>query len=79
MIEWKPGVSAPKDGSKFWAYLFASGIRKLRWYSATETAESESGDPSDYIGAFCEISDPAEVWEPMYWVSEDVIPEPPVS
>lgn len=76
MSEWQPIATNPKDGKPFWAYLHQTGIRKLRWSSAEE-ASGLNGDPGDYDGAFCEVDDIMETWEPDWWLPLEAIPDPP--
>ena len=73
---WRDMDSAPKDGTEIWAYLFDSGIRRVRWCSAEESAEIEGGAPDDYEACWCEVDDWDEIWSPKWWLPLNAIPLP---
>lgn len=76
---WQPIETAPKDGTVIWAWLFETGIRRLRWMGPQECAEYE-GRPSeveDYDGVWVEDNDLSEDWTPRWWLPFSAIPEPP--
>lgn len=66
----------PRDGSRFWAYLYDSSIRLMRWGSAEEWAAQEGGKPEDYIDCYVEVDDETEEWNPKFWLPLDAIPQP---
>ncbi len=69
--------SAPKDGSVFWAYLYSSGARLMRWHTAAGFAELEGGDEADYDDAYVLIDDASDAFEPRWWLPLNAIPVPP--
>lgn len=77
MNEWKPIETAPKDGTKVWAYLFQTGIRIVEFESAQDAADRYGGDPDDFEGQWVESLQKDEAWEPLWWLPYDAIPQPP--
>ena len=77
---WLPISTAPKDGTEIWAWLYDSGVRKLRWWSAEEICEEEGRNtPDAYQAGFYEVADRTEWWNPAWWVPADRLPAPPAS
>ncbi|KQQ29416.1 hypothetical protein ASF53_19485 [Methylobacterium sp. Leaf123] len=75
---WRDISTAPKDGTEIWAWLYDSGVRKLRWWSAEEIHEEEGRDsPDAYQAGFYEVADRTEWWNPRWWVPADCLPTPP--
>jgi hypothetical protein len=75
---WQPMSTAPKDGREIWAYLYDSGIRRVRWCTAEEAAEIEGGHPDEYEATWCEADDWDQTWTPRWWLPLDALPEPPL-
>ncbi|MGA4550628.1 DUF3850 domain-containing protein [Methylorubrum aminovorans] len=76
----RPIAEAPKDGTEIWAWLYDSGVRKLRWWSAEEICEEEGrGTPDAYQAGFYEVADRTEWWNPAWWFPADRLPAPPSS
>lgn len=77
---WRPISEAPKDGTEIWAWLYDSGVRKLRWWSAEEICEEEGRNtPEAYQAGFYEVADRTEWWNPAWWLPADRLPAPPSS
>lgn len=74
---WQPIDTAPRDGTPFWAYLFQTGIRKLRFMPAQEAADRDGGEANEYDDAFAECWDAGETWEPKFWLPLSALPEDP--
>lgn len=75
-IAWRTMATAPQDGTVIWAWLYDTGIRKVRWESPEEAATREGGDAEDYDGEWVEEGDADEVWGPKFWLPLDAIPVP---
>lgn len=74
---WQPINTAPRNGTPIWAYLFDSGIRKVRWWTAAEIAAEEDSVNIELLNpGWYEVSDPEEGWNPQLWLPESEIPDP---
>jgi len=71
---WQPIKTAPKDGTKVWAWLYDSGIRQVRFVSAEQSAADEGGEPDDYVD--CWLDDTGDDWGPAFWAPLSAIPIP---
>jgi len=76
---WRPKETLPRDGTPFWAYLYQTGIRQMRWASPEECAEYEGGDVAEYDGCFVEVEDFDTDWSPAFWLPFDALPSPPIA
>lgn len=72
--EWQPIKTAPRDGSKIWAWLYDTGIKRVRFVSAKQSAADEGGDPKDYID--CWLDDDGDDWGPKFWLPLNAISIP---
>lgn len=64
----------PKDGP-FWGWLHDKGIHIMEWRTAAVFAEEDGGDPSEYDGCYCILSD-ADDYDPQFWAALDAISIP---
>lgn len=78
MAEWQPIETAPKDGTKIWAWLYDTGIVMMHWMSAEENCAEDGGDnPGDYISCWVLSRDPRDDYAPSYWCPLESIQPPP--
>ena len=77
-IEWTrtSTVPPPVDGTHFWAFLYLSGIHKMRWMSPEERAGLNGWITDETDGAYVELGDKDREWEPEFWAPIDAIATP---
>ena len=77
-MDWLPIETAPKDGTKIWAWLYDTGIVLMHWMSAEENAaEDGNGNPDDYLSCWVLSGDPTDDYSPKFWLPFDAIKAPP--
>lgn len=75
-ITWQSRETRPLDGTPFWAYLYESGIRKVRYWSPQQLAEEFGERPDDFDPLFLLVSDTDEEFDPDFWCPISAIPDP---
>lgn len=75
-IAWQPRETRPTDGTPFWAWLYDSGIHKVRHWSPSQLAEEFGGKPENYDPLFLRVADTDDEFDPDFWAPLDAIPDP---
>ena len=76
-MKWQPIATAPKDGTKIWAWLYDTGIVLMHWMSQEDNAAVDGGDPEDYISCWVLSGDPRDDYSPKFWMPYEAITLPP--
>ena len=75
-IAWQPRETRPTDGSPFWAWLYDSGIKKIRYWTPEQLAEEFGGIPPHYDPLFLCVQNTDDEYDPQFWCPLSEIPEP---
>lgn len=81
-VSWLSAEKMPLPQSdEIWAYLFDTGIRRLRWMPAEERCArhgwSQPSEESPGDGAWVEVHHPDQEWKPKFWLPLELLPLEP--
>lgn len=69
-MQWNPGITAPQDGRRIWAWLYDGGIHLMQWRKAEDC-------PDIMADCWVKACDPEDGdWNVKFWLPEAAIATP---